>query len=196
MQKSYPCSLRVHLLHLISIMSFKLGHVSIPKRRIFLPLYNRNRRPLYTVLTITKSDGKLCPYGQHMSRWTISFLIFEYPSSRHVSPPPSRSIVVFCVVFCRSLFVLLSFLLFGILLSVLRYKACKNRTPARFEYIYNKTNKKQKQKQKYKNIIQKLKQRRRKQYKKKIQKNTENQKQNHILFYLSGAPGFYCVAML
>ena len=34
-----PCSLRVHLLHLISIMSFKLGHVSIPKRRIFLPLF-------------------------------------------------------------------------------------------------------------------------------------------------------------
>jgi hypothetical protein len=28
----------VHLLHLISIMSFKLGHISIPKRRIFLPL--------------------------------------------------------------------------------------------------------------------------------------------------------------
>jgi hypothetical protein len=28
------CWLRVHLLHLISIMSFKLGHVSIPKRRI------------------------------------------------------------------------------------------------------------------------------------------------------------------
>jgi hypothetical protein len=27
------------LLHLISIMSFKLGHVSIPKRRIFLPLF-------------------------------------------------------------------------------------------------------------------------------------------------------------
>jgi hypothetical protein len=25
--------------HLISIMSFKLGHVSIPKRRIFLPLF-------------------------------------------------------------------------------------------------------------------------------------------------------------
>jgi hypothetical protein len=43
-----------------------------------------------TVLTITKSDGKLCPYGQHMSRWTISFLIFEYPSSRHVSPPPNK----------------------------------------------------------------------------------------------------------
>ena len=37
--KLYPCSLRVHLLHLISIMSFKLGHVSIPKRRIFLPLF-------------------------------------------------------------------------------------------------------------------------------------------------------------
>ena len=37
--ESYPCSLRVHLLHLISIMSFKLGHVSIPKRRIFLPLF-------------------------------------------------------------------------------------------------------------------------------------------------------------
>jgi hypothetical protein len=37
--KSYPCSLRVHLLHLISIMSFKLGHVSIPKRGIFLPLF-------------------------------------------------------------------------------------------------------------------------------------------------------------
>ena len=33
------CSLRVHLLHLISIMSFKLGHVSIPKRRIFFPLF-------------------------------------------------------------------------------------------------------------------------------------------------------------
>ena len=33
-----PCSLRVHLLHLISIMLFKLGHVSNPKRRIFLPL--------------------------------------------------------------------------------------------------------------------------------------------------------------
>ena len=32
-------SLRVHLLHLISIMSFKLGHVSISKRRIFLPLF-------------------------------------------------------------------------------------------------------------------------------------------------------------
>ena len=26
-------------MHLISIMSFKLGHVSIPKRRIFLPLF-------------------------------------------------------------------------------------------------------------------------------------------------------------
>ena len=34
-----PCSLRVHLLHLISIMSFKLGHVSIPKRCIFLSLF-------------------------------------------------------------------------------------------------------------------------------------------------------------
>jgi hypothetical protein len=32
-------SLRVHLLHLISIMSFKLGHVSISERRIFLPLF-------------------------------------------------------------------------------------------------------------------------------------------------------------
>ena len=32
-------SLRVHLVHLISIMSFKLGYVSIPKRRIFLPLF-------------------------------------------------------------------------------------------------------------------------------------------------------------
>ena len=35
----YPCSLRVHLLHLISIILFKLGPVSIPKRRIFLPLF-------------------------------------------------------------------------------------------------------------------------------------------------------------
>ena len=35
----YPCSLRVHLLHLIFIVSFKLGHVSIPKRRIFLLLF-------------------------------------------------------------------------------------------------------------------------------------------------------------
>ena len=34
-----PCSLRVHVLHLISNMSFKLGHVSIPKRRIFLSLF-------------------------------------------------------------------------------------------------------------------------------------------------------------
>ena len=34
-----PARFRVHLLHLISIMSFKLGHVSIPKRRIFLPLF-------------------------------------------------------------------------------------------------------------------------------------------------------------
>ena len=40
LKKSYPCSLQVHLLHLISIMSFKLGHVSIPKRRIFLPLFD------------------------------------------------------------------------------------------------------------------------------------------------------------
>jgi len=32
-------SLRVHLLHLLSIMSFKLGHVSIPKRPIFSPLF-------------------------------------------------------------------------------------------------------------------------------------------------------------
>jgi hypothetical protein len=37
--KSYPCSLRVHLLHLISIMLFKLGHASIPRKRIFLPLF-------------------------------------------------------------------------------------------------------------------------------------------------------------
>ena len=34
-----PARFRVHLLHLISIMSFKLGHVPIPKRRIFLPLF-------------------------------------------------------------------------------------------------------------------------------------------------------------
>jgi hypothetical protein len=38
-KKSYTCSLRVHLLHIISIMSFKLGYVSIPKRRIFSPLF-------------------------------------------------------------------------------------------------------------------------------------------------------------
>ena len=37
--KSYTCSLRLHLMHLISIILFKLGHVSIPKRRIFLPLF-------------------------------------------------------------------------------------------------------------------------------------------------------------
>jgi hypothetical protein len=36
--KSYTCSLRLHLMHLISIISFKLGHVSIPKRRSFSPL--------------------------------------------------------------------------------------------------------------------------------------------------------------
>ena len=30
---------RVHLLHLISIMLFKLGHVSIPKRSTFSPLF-------------------------------------------------------------------------------------------------------------------------------------------------------------
>ena len=34
-----PARFQVHLLHLISIMSFKLEHVSIPKRRIFLPLF-------------------------------------------------------------------------------------------------------------------------------------------------------------
>ena len=37
--KIVPRSLRVHLLHLISIISFKLGHVSIPKRPIFSPLF-------------------------------------------------------------------------------------------------------------------------------------------------------------
>ena len=36
--KSYTCSLRLHLMHLISIISFKLGHVSIPKRRSLSPL--------------------------------------------------------------------------------------------------------------------------------------------------------------
>jgi len=35
---SYTCSLRLHLMHLISIISFKLGHVSIPKRHSFSPL--------------------------------------------------------------------------------------------------------------------------------------------------------------
>ena len=33
----YTCSLRLHLMHLISIISFKLGHVSIPKRCSFSP---------------------------------------------------------------------------------------------------------------------------------------------------------------
>jgi hypothetical protein len=37
--KSYTCSLRVHLMHLISIMSFKLGHELIPKRHTFSPLF-------------------------------------------------------------------------------------------------------------------------------------------------------------
>ena len=37
--KSYNCLLRLHLLHLISIMSFKLEHVSVPKRRNFSPLF-------------------------------------------------------------------------------------------------------------------------------------------------------------
>ena len=36
---SAPGSLRVHLMHLISIMSFKLSHVSIPKRRTVSPLF-------------------------------------------------------------------------------------------------------------------------------------------------------------
>ena len=31
--------LQIYVLHLISIMSFKLGHVSIPKRQIFLSLF-------------------------------------------------------------------------------------------------------------------------------------------------------------
>ena len=34
---SYTCSLRLHLMHLISIISFKLGHVSITKRHCFSP---------------------------------------------------------------------------------------------------------------------------------------------------------------
>ena len=38
-QKSYTCSLRLHLMHLISVMSFKQEHVSIPKRRTFSPLF-------------------------------------------------------------------------------------------------------------------------------------------------------------
>jgi hypothetical protein len=37
--KSYPCSLRLHLILLIPIISFKLGHVSIPKTRSFSPLF-------------------------------------------------------------------------------------------------------------------------------------------------------------
>ena len=37
--KSYTCSLRLHLIQLIPIISFKLGHVSIPKRRSFSPLF-------------------------------------------------------------------------------------------------------------------------------------------------------------
>jgi hypothetical protein len=36
---TYNCLLWVRLMHLISIISFKLGHVSIPKRRAFSPFF-------------------------------------------------------------------------------------------------------------------------------------------------------------
>ena len=63
--KNRARSLRVHLLHLISIMSFKLGNVSIPKRRIFLPLF------LFcaydsSVLQNFKIFTHLLPYFSHM----------------------------------------------------------------------------------------------------------------------------------
>ena len=43
--------------------------------------------PAQIVLTTTKSDGKLCPHGQHMNRLTISFLIFGSLSARNLPPP-------------------------------------------------------------------------------------------------------------
>jgi hypothetical protein len=61
--KSYTCSLRLHLMHLISIISFKLGHVSIPKRRSLsskLLILNKGSR-IYTTYYIYKKPTFFSP---------------------------------------------------------------------------------------------------------------------------------------